>query len=66
MAEKIGKVECKTIARITRNKVFFKYTFHFTSFENTIQRHDTMKHDKRITTCSRLVNNWDKKCEHTC
>ena len=43
MAEKIGKVECKTIPRITRNKVFLKYTFHFTSFENTIQRHDTMK-----------------------
>jgi hypothetical protein len=43
MAEKIGKMECKTIPRITRNKVFFKYTFHFTSFENPIQRQDTTK-----------------------
>jgi hypothetical protein len=35
MTEKIGKMKCKTIAR---NKVLFTfYTFHFASFENTIQ-----------------------------
>ena len=39
MTEKISKMKCKTIAR---NKVFIIH-FHFTSFENTIQRQDIIQ-----------------------
>jgi hypothetical protein len=39
MAEKIGKIECKSITRMPRNNVFF--TMYF---ENTIQRQDTLQH----------------------
>jgi hypothetical protein len=33
MAEKIGKVECKTIARLPRNKVLIHFSLYNYSFE---------------------------------
>ena len=42
MAEKIGKVECKTIAQMPRSKVLIHFSL-VTSFKNTIQRQDTIQ-----------------------
>jgi hypothetical protein len=76
MAEKIGKMECKTIPRMPRNKVFKKYIFHFTSFENTIQRQDTMKtwqdDNNLFQTCQQLGTSsantscWQAERLYTC
>jgi hypothetical protein len=47
MAEKIGKVECKTIARMPRNKVLTSL-FTLQVSKNTIQRQDNKtRHIKR-------------------
>ena len=39
MAEKIGKMECKTIARMPRNKVLI----HFSLYNYKFRKHDTAK-----------------------
>ena len=48
MAEKIGKVECKTIARMPRNKVLTTL-FTLQVSKNTIQRQDTIQHNENMT-----------------
>jgi hypothetical protein len=41
MAEKIGKVECKTIARTPRNKVFIHFSLYKFRKHNTASGHHT-------------------------
>jgi hypothetical protein len=41
MAEKIGKVECKTIARLPRNKVLIHFSLYKFRKNNTAAGHHT-------------------------
>ena len=47
MAEEIGKVECKTIARMPRNKVLIHFSLYKFRKHNTAAGHHTAqwKHD---------------------
>jgi hypothetical protein len=57
MAEKIGKVECKTIARLPRNKVFQIIHFSLYKFrKKTIQRQDTIQHNENMTYLCQIIH----------